>query len=88
MQQSQKCVLFATGMHKYHTYLVLHKCHTPSRVCTYAHTHTPTRTYTHAHTWAHTPGRTHTRVSYNPQNKKISDPTNKNKKDSFKINSL
>ena len=81
MQQSQKCVLFATGMHKYHTYLVLHKCHTPLA-------HTPTRTYTHAHTWAHTPGRPHTRVSYNPQNKKISDPTNKNKKDSFKINSL
>ena len=38
-------------MHKYHTHLVLHKCHTPL-----AHTRI------HAHTWAHTPGRTHTRV--------------------------
>ena len=43
MQQSQKCVFFATGMHKYHTHLVLHKCHTPL-----AHTRI------HAHTWAHT----------------------------------
>ena len=50
MQQSQKCVLFATGMHKYHTYLVLHKCHTP---LAHMHTHTHTHAYAHVHTRAH-----------------------------------
>ena len=49
MQQSQKCVLFATGMHKYHTHLVLHKCHT--------HPHA------HTHTRAHIRAPRHTRAS-------------------------
>ena len=46
MQHSQKCVLFATEMHKYHTHLVLHKCHT------HPHTHTHTRAHLGAHTRA------------------------------------
>ena len=55
MQQSQKCVFFATGMHKYHTYLVLHKCHTHPR----AHTHT--RAHIRAHTRPGTCAQAHTR---------------------------
>ena len=56
MQHSQKCVLFATEMHKYHTHLVLHKSHT---TLAHTHMHAYARTHTHlgAYAWAHT--RTH-----------------------------
>ena len=55
MQQSQKCVFFATGMHKYHTHLVLHKCHT------HPHAHTHTRAHIRAHTRPGTCAQAHTR---------------------------
>ena len=55
MQQSQKCVFFATGMHKYHTPMVLHKCHT------HPHAHTHTRAHIRAHTRPGTCAQAHTR---------------------------
>ena len=55
MQQSQNCVIFATGMHKYHTHLVLHKCHT------HPHAHTHTRAHIRAHTRPGTCAQAHTR---------------------------
>ena len=56
MQHSWNCVIFATGMHKYHTHLVLHKCHTPL-----AHTHT--HAYAQVRTRAHIRAPRHTRAS-------------------------
>lgn len=56
MQQSQKCVLFATGMHKYHTPTVLHKYHT------HPHAHTHTRAHIRAHTHPGTCAQAHTRA--------------------------
>jgi len=56
MSHLKKCVLFATGMHKYHTHLVLHKCHTHPHAHTHAHAYAQVRTHAHpgAHTQAHT----------------------------------
>ena len=63
MSHLRKCALFATGMHKYHTPIVLHKYHTHP----HAHTHTRARTHTR------TPGRirlgAHTRAFRYPKQK-------------------